>query len=268
MIKQKDGSEPVMKRNVFAIQTRRDQIRARLRETGSVSIYEMSRVFDVSESTIRRDLDAIDDNDVVRFHGGMKISDQENLFEEKNCRSSGPKNAIAEKAAAMIQDGQTVFLNGGTTTLALFRKIRDRDICIVTNNIAVVMESDSIRAELILVGGQYRAKSRSLLGGMASFSLSQAYADICFLGTNGVSLERGLTTILHQEVEVNRTMSERARKVICIADSSKFGVDAGFVSLPLSKVAGIITDDAVDKNILKELKRDGMEIELAALNDT
>lgn len=256
-----------MKRNAYAIQSRRDQIRARLRDNGTVSVYEMSRLFEVSESTIRRDLESIHVDGVVRFHGGMKVSEnaaRESVFEEKRDRLSGVKNAIAAHAAASIRDGQTVFLNAGSTTLALFREIKDRDICIVTNNIAVVMEPQSrIRAELILVGGQYRAKSRSLVGGMAAYTLTQAYADYCFLGTNGVSIERGLTTILHLEAEVNRAMAERARRVVCIADSSKLGVDAGFVSLPLAKISSIVTDGGADPEILEAIRAGGTEVELA-----
>lgn len=254
-----------MKKNAFAIQSRRDQIREKLRDAGTVSVYEMSRVFAVSESTIRRDLEAITGDGMIRFHGGMKVTApaRESVFEEKRDRSAGPKADIAAKAAATIQDGQTVFLNAGTTTLALFRAIKDRDICIVTNNIAIVMEQEPMRAELLLVGGQYRPRSRSLVGGMAAFSLSQAYADLCFLGTNGVSPERGLTTILHPEAEVNRAMADRARTVVCLADSSKFGVDAGFVSLPLSRVSLLITDSGVDAGMAERIRRLGTEVEAA-----
>ncbi len=256
-------NEPEMKRNVFVIQSRRDSIRARIKETGSVSVYEMSRIFDVSESTIRRDLEAIEDKGVIRFHGGMKVNERESVFEEKNVLSADLKDAIAARAAEMIQDGQTIFLNAGTTTLALFRRIKDRDICIVTNNVVTVTEPGPFRAELILVGGHFRARSRSLVGGMAGITLSQAYADLCFLGTNGVSPERGLTTILHQESEVNRIMGERSRKVVCIADSSKLGIDAGFVSLPLDRVSALITDHGADRAVLDKLKRGGVDILLS-----
>ncbi len=255
-----------MKRNADSIQARRGEILARLRAAGSISVHEMSRAFGVSASTIRRDLESLAGGGAIRFHGGMKIAApaRESVFEEKRDRSVSLKAAIARFAAERIQDGQTVFLNAGTTTLALFREIRDRDICIVTNNIAIVMEADTARADLLLVGGQYREKSRSLVGGMAEQSLAQAFADFCFLGTNGVSPERGLTTILHQEAEVNRAMAARARRIICIADSSKIGVDAGFVSLPLEKVDSIIADDGADRALLAELESTGTRVELVA----
>ena len=255
-----------MKRHAVSIQARRDQIRAKLRDAGSISVCDMSQAFNVSESTIRRDLEALNGHGVIRYHGGMKISgsDRESVFEEKRDRSVGVKADIAARVAESIQDGQTVFLNAGTTTLALFRAIKDRDICIVTNNVAIVMEAASARADLLLVGGQYRSKSRSLVGGMATQSLAQAFADICFLGTNGVSPERGLTTILHQEAEVNRAMAARARRVVCIADSSKIGVDAGFVTLPLDKIDAIVTDDGVDPESLARLEQTGTLVELVA----
>ncbi len=263
-----------MKKNAYAIQSRREQIRARLKDAGTVSVYEMSRLFAVSESTIRRDLETLNDNGLVRFHGGMKMAgpppgaSPETVFEEKRDRSAGPKAAIALAAAAAIQDGQTVFLNAGTTTLALFRQIKDRNICIVTNNMAIIMEESPMRAELLLVGGEYRSRSRSLVGGMAAFSLSQAYADVCFLGTNGVSLERGLTTILTQEAEVNRAMAARARRIVCLADASKLGVDAGFVSLPLESVASLITDAGSDPEFVDRLRTRGTEVEIAAIGKT
>lgn len=255
-----------MKRHAVSIQARRDRIREKLRDAGSISVCDMSKVFDVSESTIRRDLEALTGDGIVRFHGGLKISSsaRESVFEEKRDRSVGVKADIAARAAAGIQDGQTVFLNAGTTTLALFREIRNRDICIVTNNIAIVMEAASARADLLLVGGQYREKSRSLVGGMAAQGLSQAFADICFLGTNGVSPERGLTTILHQEAEVNRAMAARAKRVVCIADSSKIGVDAGFVTLPPERIDSIVTDDAAKPELLARLRETGVAVDLVA----
>ncbi len=260
-----------MKSNAASIQARRGEILARLRVAGSVGVHEMSRAFRVSASTIRRDLEALAGSGAVRFHGGMKMAApaaaRESVFEEKRDRSVSLKAVIARFAAERIQDGQTVFLNAGTTTLALFREIRDRDICIVTNNIAIVMEAASARADLLLVGGQYREKSRSLVGGMAAHSLAQAFADFCFLGTNGVSPERGLTTILHQEADVNRAMAARARRVVCIADSSKIGVDAGFVSLPLEKVDSIVTDGGTDRALLAELENAGTRVELVSAAD-
>lgn len=256
-----------MKKNAYAIQTRREQIRTRLKETGEVSVYEMSRLFEVSESTIRRDLEALVDGQVVRYHGGIKIAEPERRFEEKSALSAENKNLIAEEAAKLVHSGQTVFLNAGTTTLSLFRQIRDRDICIITNNTATVMEPGEFRAELILVGGQYRSRTRSLAGGIAGSTFSQVYADICFLGTNGVSLQRGLTTTLHQEAEVNRAMANRAKEVVCIADSSKLGVDAGFVTLPLSRLSSLITDSGAEPEMLGQFETMSLDIILAEQKD-
>lgn len=249
-----------MKRDAFAIQSRREKIRALVRESGSVTIYEMSRLFDVSESTIRRDLEMIEGGGVERFHGGLRLNSRERHFEEKAALSADSKAAIALAAAALVRDGQTVFLNAGTTTLALFRELRDREVCVITNNVAVTLEPEPARAEVILVGGQYRYRTRSLVGGMAGRNCDQAYADICFLGANGVSLERGLTTSVHLEADVNRTMGERAGKVVCIADSTKIGVDAGFVSLPLEKVSTLITSGGADAALLERLRKRGIEI--------
>lgn len=249
-----------MKNSIDSIQSRREKIVSMLEESGSVSVTEMSRHFAVSESTIRRDFEAIDGEGVVRFHGGVRVNRQERLFEEKNALSTSSKEAIAAAAVGMIRAGQTVFLNAGSTTLALYRLIKDRDICIVTNNAAVLSEPHPAKAELILIGGLYREKSRSVVGGMARSCLEQVYADICFLGTNGVSLERGLTTIIHQEAEVNRVMGERADRLVCIADSSKLGVDAGFVSVPLERVTNLITDRAADEGILEQLRQKNVKV--------
>lgn len=252
-----------MKSNFYAVLSRRETIRTWLVESGSLSVFEMSDRLGVSASTIRRDLAAIEDGGMLRIHGGMKIAREERAFEEKNTLSSGIKDAIAERAMAMIEPGQTVFMNGGTTTLALFRKIKDQDICIITNNIATTGEGETGRAELILVGGQYRSKSRSLVGGIAAASLAQAYAQICFLGANGVSPGRGLTTLLHPEAEVNRAMAKRAKRVVCLADGSKIGVDAGFVSLPIDQVSTLVTDSGADPRALELLAKQGVEVILA-----
>ncbi len=249
-----------MKRNAHAIQARRDEIRNRVWNAGSISVFEMSRHFDVSESTIRRDLEAIEDGNVVRFHGGMEKNAKSRDFEEKAIANAAAKEAIAEKAAAMIQNGQTIFMNAGTTTLALFRKILflDLEIFVITNNAAAICECDTCRADLMLLGGTYQARSRSLAGGMAIDNLAVAYADICFLGANGVSLERGLTSFVHMDAEIVGAMAARAGKTVCIVDSSKLSVDAGFTALPLTKLTTLITDSGADPVILDKLRSKNM----------
>lgn len=252
-----------MKKSLAAVQLRRNEILAQLKTAGSVSVNALSRLFAVSESTIRRDLESLEQEGTERFHGGIKIAREERRFEEKNATSASLKEAIARRAAAMVRDGQTVFLNAGTTTLALYRQLKNRDLCIVTNNVAITADPEPGRAELILVGGQYRAKSRSLVGGLASSGLAQIFAHICFLGANGVSEERGLTTLLLLEAEVNRAMGERAERVVCIADSSKIGVDAGFVSWPMEKLSALITDPGADAALLDRLRRRHIEVVLS-----
>jgi DeoR/GlpR family transcriptional regulator of sugar metabolism len=244
---------------------RRLKYLSQLEKHGSVRVVDLAQAFNVSEITVRRDLDELSREGLIeRFHGGARLLErlgQETLFEDKPMLHALEKDIIGAAAANCVKDDQTVLLNGGTTSLAILRHLKDRNIRIVTNNAAAAAELGDSAAELILLGGQYRHKSRSLYGDLALQALSQVHASLCILGSNGVSARTGLTTSVYAETAINRMMVERCKgEVIVVADGSKIGVTSNFSGVPLDQISTLITDNTADKNELDALRAAGLKL--------
>jgi DeoR/GlpR family transcriptional regulator of sugar metabolism len=252
--------------------SRRQKLLNSLEGRESVRVSDLAEMFQVSEITIRRDLDELVELGLIeRFHGGARLTDRarsETLFEEKPRLHAAEKDSIGAAAAKLVKDGDTVILNGGSTTLSVLRHIRGRDIRIVTNNVAAAGETADSGAELIILGGEYRAKSRSLIGELTSLTLQQIHGGVCILGTNGVSVQAGLTTSVYGEAAINRLMASRCKdNVIVVADGSKVGVVSNFASLPLSQVKVLITDQTADPSELAAIRAAGVETVICAIED-
>lgn len=249
---------------------RRQRFLNKLEELGTVRVTDLAEAFDVSEITVRRDLDELARQGLLeRFHGGARQIErvgQETLFRDKPRLHAEEKDIIASIAARMVKNEDTVLLNGGTTTLAILRHLRNRNVRIITNNAAAPDEIGDSESELILLGGQYRNKSRSLYGGLALLTLDQIHASICILGSNGVSSRTGLTTSVYAESAINLRMVERTKgDVMVVADGSKIGRTSNFAGIPLSQVSTLITDSSADMEELAAIKAAGVRVIVCSL---
>lgn len=244
---------------------RRQRILSKLEELGAVRVTDLAETFGISEITIRRDLDELAKLGLLeRFHGGARqatTAGQETLFKDKPRLHAEEKDIIGAVAASFVKNEDTVLLNGGTTTLAILRHLRQRNVRIITNNAAAPDEIGDSGAELILLGGQYRNKSRSLYGGLAVLTLGQIHASICILGSNGVSARTGLTTSVYAETAINLLMVERCKgEVIVVVDGSKIGVTSNFSGVPLSQISTLITDSSANREELQAIKAVGVRV--------
>lgn len=223
-----------------------------LEQTGRVRVDELAQNLNVSSVTIRRDLDYLNDQGhLVRTHGGAKLAkdggptQSERGFIDKGTINVPEKERIADRAAEMITSEDIVFLNSGSTALFFLRALRDRKIRVITNNAAAIECDLDPLVELLILGGEYREQSRSFVGEFALNTLRSIYSSHTILGTNGLSLEHGLTTTVYQECNINQAMIQNTHgKVIVLADNSKLGHVSNFVSAPLDAVDIIITDRA------------------------
>jgi DeoR family fructose operon transcriptional repressor len=245
-----------------------DQIEGR----GSVRVSELAAALQVSDLTIRRDLDELSEEGLVeRFHGGAQLaqaSRRESLFVDKALLHAAEKEAIGAQAAALVKAGDTVLLNAGSTTLAVMQHLRHRNVCIVTNNAAVAADFTDATGEIIILGGALRARSRSLVGDLPLLMLSQIHASLCILGANGVSARTGLTTSVYEETAINRLMVERSGgNVVVVADGSKIGVTSNFAGVPLAQVRTLITGPSADPQQLDAIRAAGVQVILAPGND-
>ncbi|HET6438441.1 MAG TPA: DeoR/GlpR family DNA-binding transcription regulator [Anaeromyxobacter sp.] len=244
---------------------RRQRLLDQLEARGSARVADLAGAFHVSEITIRRDLDELSAAGLVeRYHGGVRLAQRtgrERLFVEKDLLHAAEKEAIGSEAASRVKDEDTVLLNAGSTTLAVIRHLRRRNVRIVTNNAAAPAEFGDSEAELIVLGGEFRPRSRSLFGELAVLGLSQIHASICILGTNGVSARTGLTTSVYAETAVNRLMVERADgNVVAVADGSKVGVTSNFACVPMAQVRTLITDRSAGAEQLDAIRAAGVQV--------
>lgn len=240
-----------------------------LSQSGTVRVSSLSQAFKVSELTIRRDLETLEESGVLeRTHGGAILSHRmslEPLFTEKDLVHREEKERIAIEAAGMVEAGDTVFIHSGSTTLRMFRHLSGKKrVKVITSNAAALLEARGYDLDVFFIGGQYREVSNSLVGPMARRFLQQFNANKCFIGVDGISGKHGLTTPSIEEAEIGRTMIEQTLGAkIVLADSSKFGKVADSVTAPLNMVDYILVDQGFDESFRDDFETLGVKIIIA-----
>jgi DeoR family transcriptional regulator, aga operon transcriptional repressor len=269
----------------LAKEQRRRVIRALVESSSQGNVAELARRFRVSEVTIRSDLAALadigalvrvhggalppgDSEELVRVHGGaLPPGDSEELpITVKQTLYHAEKVRIATAAAALIQDGETVILDSGTTTAEIARQIRGlklRSLNVITNalNIAVLL-ANAHHVNLIIPGGVLRRKSWSLAGPQAEQALRDLQADRLFLGVDSLDPEIGLMTPHVLEAKLNALMIRIARQTIAVSDSSKLLRRNLSVIAPVEQVHMLITDRAAASDAVAAIRARGVEVRL------
>jgi DeoR/GlpR family transcriptional regulator of sugar metabolism len=244
---------------------RLERIRRLARERGSVRLGELRRALRVSAATARRDLAALEARgEMRRVHGGAVSVEsrlEEPLFDDKTGRAAREKRRIAEAALRRIGRGETVYLDGGSTVLALARLLRERpDVTAVTNSLRAAMELAGQGPRLILVGGELRRLSQTLVGPLTRRVLEDLHIDRAFMGTIGLSRVEGLTTTDPSEAYTKELVAGRAREVVLLADRSKFDQVSFARSGRLDDLGCVITNRGVTAAWRRELRRRGIEV--------
>jgi len=201
---------------------------------------------------------------LTRTHGGA-VNNSTAAFEpslsEKEDRLRAEKIAIARVAIQLIQEGDTVMLDAGSTTMEIARLLRHtRDVTVLTNALNIALELVSGDIEVTVTGGTLRQKTQSLVGPITENVLAGLHVDKLFLATNGLDLKRGLTTPNVSEAQSKRAMIDSAREVIVVADHSKFGCAAFSQICPFDKVHCLITDAAAPAEFLKAVEKHGVKV--------
>ncbi|WP_410514623.1 DeoR/GlpR family DNA-binding transcription regulator [Paenibacillus sp. BR2-3] len=232
------------------------------------SVQELSQEMGVSESTVRRDLKELEEARLLkRTHGGAvslqsvnfeaAISDKEDQYLDEKLR-------IARKAVEMIEAGDAILLDGGTTTLQIARELKTfSDIKVITNSIMVLNElKDCRNIEVSITGGMLRPDTMAFVGPMTERSLEMVRVDKAFLGTNGMDLHEGITTPNMLEAATKRKMISVAKQVVLVADHSKIGqVSFGKVA-DLDEMDYCIFDSETPENFVREITKMGVTVTL------
>jgi len=237
-----------------------------LAEGGSVEVSELAARLGVSSTTIRRDLERLDEQRMLtRTHGGAVAHGvlYELPLRYRAARHQDEKRRIAAAAAGRVEDGAIVGFTGGTTTTEVSRAIVGRQgLTVVTNAMNIAGEL-AIRADLklIVTGGTARPESYELVGPIAEQALSDLNLDIAFVGVDGIDASAGLTTHHEIEAHTNRTLVERARRVVVVADGSKVGHVAFARICSLGDVDELITDETAPPRPLRAIVEAGLLVE-------
>jgi DeoR family transcriptional regulator of aga operon len=247
---------------------RRRAILEIMNREGRVLVLDLAKRFETSQVTIRKDLEELHAHGVIhRTHGGA-LPAREGALEDPTLREKEKlhrkeKLRIAETAAKLVQEGQVVILDSGTTTTAIARALRHfQNLTIVTNAVNIAAELSGTAIEVILTGGTLRKNSFSLVGPIAEETLRRLNADLLFLGVDGFDVHYGLSTPNLLEAKVNRVMVEVAKRTVAACDSSKFGRRSLSLIVPPQALHEVITDRAAPKSDLKTLKKAGIEVTL------
>jgi DeoR family galactitol utilization operon repressor len=234
----------------------------RLSEDGSVSVGALARDLGLSEVTIRGDLRDLEDKGWInRCWGGAAPVLHRDIMERQRLFSA-QKNAVARAAAEMVSDGDVIMIEAGTTTALIARYLTGkRDIHIVTNSTLVFSYARMIpNLQITMTGGEFRRPTESMVGPIALETIARINVSLAFVGTDGFTLQRGMTTHLMEGAEIVKAMKAHARTTVLTADSSKYG-KVGFASvLPLSSMDMILTDSGLSEQAEAELSEAGISV--------
>lgn len=253
-------------------QQRQAAILRRVRETGGVRVSDLVDTLNVSDMTVRRDLEALAEQGLLaKVHGGAtslaRPSTDEPGFTEKLSRQPAEKRAIAVLAARLARPGTAVGITAGTTTWALARELVDvPGLSIVTNSIPVadvMHQADRAGRTVVLTGGM-RTPSDALVGPVAIQTIRSLHLDLLFMGVHGMDENAGFTTPNLMEAETNRAFLAATRCLVVLADSSKWGVIGLAGIAALADAAILVTDTRLPRAAQDVVTGAGPELRIAA----
>ncbi|HKX83371.1 MAG TPA: DeoR/GlpR family DNA-binding transcription regulator [Pyrinomonadaceae bacterium] len=252
---------------------RRGAIVSLLQEHGKVQVKDLSKRFKTSEVTIRSDLKELHARGMVfKSHGGAVLPSLVSntaaptlSLKEKFSQQTDEKSLIGAAAAELVQDGETIILDSGSTTHEIAKRIKDRkNLTVITNGVNIATELAGNRnVQIILLGGVLRHSALSLVGHFAEEMLAQLTADKLFMAADGCTLEYGVSTSKFEESRINQAMVAIAREKYLVADSSKFGKNSLSRIVSLWDMNGVVVDDKIPDEYKDEIVLRGLNLVIA-----
>jgi len=241
-----------------------------------LSVKEIAELLNVSDMTVRRDLDTLETQGVVRrTHGGAVLLDpstngkDQYLIGEHTTKNVREKNLIGISAATLVQPNETIYLDSGSTTPFIAKHLdHDLPLTVLCYTMTNAMEIYSHKnANLILLGGFFHRDSNIFHSVENKALISKIRADKAFISTGGCDLDLGLTTYFYYEAEIKREMVSSARQIILVADSSKFGNISVTHFAGLDQIDTIVTDNGIQEEYRDKLINRGIELIIADLEE-
>ena len=250
---------------------RQQAIAQQVTRRGRLSVNELADQYDVTTETVRRDLSALEKMGLVRrVHGGAVPADSLSVIEsalvDRDSANTAEKDRIAKAALGLLPPpGSTILVDAGSTTSRLAALLpRHHSLTVVTHAVPVAARLATLpQVELHLLPGRVRPTTQAAVGPDTVEALRHLRADLVFLGTNGVSLEHGLSTPDRDEAATKRAMVRSARRVVVLADADKVMVECPISFADLDEVDVLVTDDRIRPDDRSALTRFGLEVLVA-----
>ena len=245
---------------------RQFKIHTMLESGGRATVFELSEKLNVSEATIRRDLEEMDSKGLLqRTHGGalkMALTVKEPPILQRVTSQQMEKRAIGTAAVQLLKEHETIFLSSGSTVLEIARCISEGfHLTVITNSLPVITELASRTSiELIVIGGMLRQSEQSMIGHIAEQGIRELRADRVFIGMRAIDPVHGFTNDYLPEILADRAILSIASQVIVVADHTKFGRISPVYVAPVTAADLIITDSQTEPGILDELQEAGVQI--------
>ncbi len=245
---------------------RHQDILERLQEEKYVEVSDLCKSLNVSAVTIRKDLKILEEKGLLfRTHGGASLDNpyiNDRPVNEKEKISVSEKNEIAEAAALLILENDSIMIASGTTVQALARCIRPKGkLTVITSSLNVTLELIKFKeVEVLQLGGYVRHSSSSVVGNYAAYILDNISCSKLFLSVDGIDLEYGLSTTHLEEAQLNKRMLTAAQKIILLVDSSKFGKKSFAKICDLEQIDEIITDKGISLSLIEKLEEKGITV--------
>jgi DeoR family transcriptional regulator, fructose operon transcriptional repressor len=241
-----------------------------VRARGQMTVNELSSHFGVSGDTVRRDLDLLASQGLLkRTHGGAVAMDnlvhQDSTFMQRMSTRVPEKRRIARAASQLISDGETLLINGGSTTRLFAAELSSRrNLTIVTNNFTVptTLAAECVR-DVYVLGGQYKGDAQVTIGPVGFVSAGSITVDSAVIGIGGITVQEGLTTTVLEEASVILGMINASRRTIVLADASKLGHSTFAQIAPLERIGILVTDEEPPSELAQALKEARVELIIA-----
>lgn len=260
-----------MARKTEHLVARQEFILHRLQGLGEVTIEELCGSLEASVATIRRDLADLERRSLLRRTRGGAVAigplfyepfKHDASFVDKVGSFANEKRRIASAAAELVHSGDTVALSGGTTTTEVVRSLKLlTGITIITNTVNVAMELSSRKdIEVIVTGGHLRGSWFTLVGPLAIHAAQMLFADIMFIGVDGIDAVQGLTCVHPYEAEVLQNLVRHSKRRVVVADHSKIGTVAKWLLCPAAEIHCVVTDDGATDEMIAPFQKIGIEV--------
>lgn len=251
-----------MKVNYDLVSKRRKDIMLQIQKTGEADVNDLSTQFNVSKSTIRRDLNFLEEEGIIsRLYGGAKLIKSFDTEDNKLSPSDDYIHAIAKYASQFVSEGDTIFINTSYTALLVIQYIINKRVTVITNNAKSLHIKHDPLVSIHLTGGEIRFPKEAMVGNFALNNLMKVHANKCFLGCNGITAKEGISTAILQEAEINECMINRTNgEVFILANHSKIGASHSFNSSPIDKIDYLITDILANNEDIKEIESKGVKV--------